>query len=404
MASRAAGAPDARSLDRGRALWRSRRADGNRQGHPAAARDRSGSAGARRRSCDRSGYRQRPAARDRRGDEMDGRLRRGGIRRHGAAYANSGSDHVCRPRQPRRLWRRRQARCDADRGSTGRSVRRPSLHRRARVHPAWYANQQHGRPSRRLQLRGSRARAQLPAPGSQHPDDRRQQRPACRNGTWPSVRSHPADVRPRRARPRARRPARAEHEHRVVAGWLGLLPQQHDRDRSRTHEAGSGVGTPSFHGQRAQLRTLAGAPVRRAALWPAPRDVARSLAARRHCRANAAGRLAQRHADRAPGQSLAPGRRLRGPDRQSKRSTGSRCRSRRRHAHRCAIQFVPDARHLRPPFPAAPAAIRRLDNAGWRPGADRGAVPGGPSLAPAALEDVECRLAPHGFCAAGPGR
>ena len=59
--------------------------------------------------------------------------------------------------------------------------------------------------------------------------------PACRHGAWPSVRSDPADVRPRRARPRARRPAHAQHEHRVVAGRLGVLPQQHDRHGSRAH-------------------------------------------------------------------------------------------------------------------------------------------------------------------------
>ena len=46
VASRAAGATDARSLGRGRAFRRARRGDGHRQRHPATARGRSGSAGA----------------------------------------------------------------------------------------------------------------------------------------------------------------------------------------------------------------------------------------------------------------------------------------------------------------------------------------------------------------------
>ena len=194
-------------------------------------------------------------------------------------------------------------------------LRRPPLHRRPRVRPSRHADQQHRRSPRRLQLRRSRATSaafDLEVAGT--PGARRQQRAAHRHRAGPAVRSHPADVRPRRARARARRPPHAQHEHRAVAGRLGLLPQQHDRHRSRADAARPRVGAPALPRPRAQLRTVAGAPLRRAAVRPPAGDVARSLAAGRQARQRA-GRLAQGHADRAARQPLAPGARR--PSRES---------------------------------------------------------------------------------------
>ena len=65
---------------------RARRADDDRPRHPAAARRRARSAGAGARCRDRGGDRTRRPAGDRRRHDVDDRLRRGGIGRHGAAH------------------------------------------------------------------------------------------------------------------------------------------------------------------------------------------------------------------------------------------------------------------------------------------------------------------------------
>ena len=205
-----------------------------------------------------------------------------------AATLTAGLDSLVVFGVARSLERRR------DRDAARRPARRASLHRRPRVPAPRHADQQHRRSARRLQLRRSRAPAQLRHRGRRHAGARRQQRAARRHGARPAVRPDPADVRPRRARPRARRPSHAQHEHRAVAGRLGLLPQQHDRRGSRPDAGRPRLGAPPLPRPRAQLRTAAGAALRRAALRHPAGDLARPVAARRRRAGHGAGRAGSR--------------------------------------------------------------------------------------------------------------
>ena len=219
-------------------------------------------------------------------------------------------------------------------------LRRAPLHRRPRVHPARARRPTTptiAAPATAPTIQGTSAASISRSRGT--PGARRQQRAARRHRARAAVRSDPADVRPRRARPRARRPAHAQHEHRAVAGRLGLLPQQHDRHGSRAHAGRPRVGAPALPRSRAQLRSAAGAPLRRAAVRPPAGHVARSVAARRRD-AERAGHLAQGHAARAARQRLAPGGGVGGAHRQPAGPAGSRRRSRRRHAHRRALELA----------------------------------------------------------------
>ena len=88
-------------------------------------------------------------------------------------------------------------------------------------------------------------------------------------------------LRPRRARPRARRPhMRSMNTALWQVGWGYFLSNMIGTEAGLT-PAGPRVGAAALPRSRAQLRTVAGAALRRAAVRPPAGDVARSLAARR---------------------------------------------------------------------------------------------------------------------------
>ena len=129
-----------------------------------------------------------------------------------------------------------QARRGSDRRATGRPAGRPSLHRRSRVRPAWYAHQQHRRSPRGLQLRRSRARAQLPDRGGAARPRSTTTTPGVSGRRWAS-----GSIASCRRFGRVERGLEQDDLHMrsmntaLVAGRLGLLPQQHDRRRGRPH-------------------------------------------------------------------------------------------------------------------------------------------------------------------------
>ena len=208
----------------------------------------------------------------------------------------------------------------------------------ARVPPPRHADQQHRRSPRRLQpddpghersfaievARHAAARATTTRCASAP-------RSACR-----SIGIAPTFGRVERGA-RARRPRHAQHEHRAVAGGLGLLPQQHDRRRqpgsrgddldwAREHFLDHVRSFGPLPALRCGAQPYGVLPVTSLDLWqpgaarePTAQDTwLEGHAARRCATTSGARRSATVRAHRQPAE---PAR--------------SRCRSRRRDAHRC---------------------------------------------------------------------
>ena len=166
------------------------------------------------------------------------------------------------------------------------------------------------------------------------------------------------------------------------------------------------VGAPALPRSRAQLRTVAGAALRRAAVRPAAGDLARSVAARRR-----RGRRRRTPGSRACCSSLRdnvwrPARGVGGAHRQPAGPARSRRRSRRRDAHRRGLERVSHAQRVRHATSCSTCidssasehgrtAIRRRPRS-----CSSSALPWRPRL----VADVECRLAAERARAAGAGR
>ena len=98
-------------------------------------------------------------------------------------------------------------------------------------------------------------------------------------------------------------------------GWGYFLSNMIGPEAGLT-PSGHRLGARALSRPRAQLRTVPGAALRRAAVRRAAGDVARSVAARRRRAGRGAGRVAQRHADLAARQRLAAATGLGGAHRQ----------------------------------------------------------------------------------------
>ena len=405
LASRAAGAAAAGPLGRGRAFRRTGGADGHGQ---ATSRGRSPSAPIRRRPSPtmRPGPRStRRAARDRRRHEMDDRLRRGRIGGHGAAHPVPAGYADGRPRQPSRVRRRAVAERRRDRRRSSRTcstrtttptASRSSGPARRPTTPTIAA------PATAPTIQGTSAVSISRSPA------RRPSTPTTRCASAPrsgcrSIAILPTFGRVERGLERDE-PPHAQHERRAVAGGLGLLPQQHDRRRKPGSRGSTSTWARGhFVDPRAQLRS---AP-RRCAAARSPTACCRSprsTCGSRPREPAGAGHVAQGNAPRPARQRLAPGGGFGAAHRQPEGPARSRRRSQRRDAHRCDFERVSHPQRLRPAFPAASAAVRRIRHAGQRSGPDRAPAAAQSSMAAPALADVECRLASNRVLAAGAGR
>ena len=192
------------------------------------------------------------------GHALDGRFRRGRSARHGAAHdadADAG-----RGRHRDLLVFGVRGRLPAADGARQlrRAARRASLHRRARVRCAGAPSNNTATSALGVQLGRSRRSAQLP--DEMAPTDGAAaavlERPRAGGGARPA-----AEAAPRRARPGGERGRAAterdapRHEHRALAGELGLLPR-----RKWSASTGTGLdrrdrlGARAFHRRRCALR------------------------------------------------------------------------------------------------------------------------------------------------------
>ncbi len=189
LASPGAGAAAARSLDRGRAIRRTAGARGGGPRHRAPARGRP-------RSESRTDQRNERAARHRCRHAVDGRFRCCRSGRHGFAHTDSGRTARGGSRQSGCVRQRRGDQLRRHRGAGCGVARRASLHRRSAVPAARHADQQHRRPTRRLQLRrsGPRALASRPRSASTRGASTRVRTRFgwASRSAWPTTRSPPA--------------------------------------------------------------------------------------------------------------------------------------------------------------------------------------------------------------------
>ena len=203
-----------------------------------------------------------------------------------------------------------------------------------------------------------------------------------------------ADLRPRRARPRARRSQHAQHECGALAGGLGLLPQQHDRRRggldTRTTWIGRGATTSITSAASDRLPTMrCGAqpygmlPVTSLDLWQPGAGRWRDA---RRMRGSKAMLLSLRDSVWRPALGV------RRADRQPAEPDRSRRRPRRRDADRRGLECVSHAQRVRHATsssicidfsaPACPTATRRRPRScsssaiAWRPRLSRCAACG----------------------------
>ena len=174
---------------------------------------------------------------------MDGRLRRGRSGGHGAAHDDPAGRAGGRSRQPGRLRRRGSRR----RGRHRRAARAACSTRITT--PTASSSCRFGTPTNNTDDR--RAAATADDPGARAQLRHRGRRPTRRRSTrsrtrcaW-APRSGCRRDRSRRcsgtsaSAARAPRARHAQHEHRAVAGRLGLLPRQHDRLRRHRADARS---------------------------------------------------------------------------------------------------------------------------------------------------------------------
>ena len=287
----------------------------------------------------------RRSSRGRRRHALDGRLRRRRSDGHGAAHPDPRRDARGRHRQPVRVRRGRLGDRARSRRSSGRAARRAPLHRRPGVPAARHADQQHRRPARRLQLRRSRPASAASRPRSRSTiaerstATRTHSGSALRSGLPPEriaggARPHSACGAAPRARP-------AQHEHRAVAGQLGLLPHQHDRlDGTGLTPDDHRLGARALRHPRAQRGTVAAAalraqpygvlPVTSLDLWQPRAGEDAALARDAWLQAPAASSCAT--------TSGACALRRGGARRAGARPARPRRRPRRRDAHRCVVQ------------------------------------------------------------------
>ena len=167
-----------------------------------------------------------------------------------------------------------------------------------------------------------------------------------------------AHVRPRRARASSATIADMRSMNTALwqVGWGYFLSNMIGAEAGLT-PPDDRLGATPLPRSRAQLRTVSGAALRRAALRHPAGHLARSVAAWHQRAGGGAGHLAQGHAALAARQRLAPGGGIGRAHRQPAEPGRSRCRSRRRDADRRALERVSHAQCVRPSFPAASLPI-----------------------------------------------
>ncbi len=197
----------------------------------------------------------------------------------------------------------------------------------------------------------------------------------------------------------------------LVAGGLGLLPEQHGGFRRHwTDPHHPGVGARSLCDPRAQWRSLSEPALRPPALWRAAGDVARPVETGGRPRPGFCLRLMAARSSHEVAQQYLASAPWRGVPSRPSHPLRTRCRSRRHHAYGCARQWLQRAHRARTSLSTALACLPGRGPGGNRLHRDarrrRGRHPAASRhcMASASRPDGRCRRSVGHHGAAGAGR